>query len=319
MEIGNFCRRNRKLQSMTYNSRRQKINKLIVVVGPNASGKSEMAVAIAKRFNGEVVSADSRQVYKGMDIGSGKIKKSEMKGVAHHLLNVASPKSVFTVTRYRRLALAAIGNIQKQGKAPILCGGTGFYIQAVIDGIAIPPVKPDWKLRRELEQKTAAQLFLMLKKIDPSRAENIDTKNPRRLIRAIEIVKSTGKPVPKPKKRPLPYPILVLGIKKSERELKKLIETRTEKRIRAGMVAETARLKKSGLSWQKLEELGLEYRAAARFLQKKIDREQMIEGIKKEDWQYAKRQMTWFKKDSRTRWIKTPAQAAKLAQKYLSG
>ena len=115
-------------------------NKLIVIVGPNASGKSEIAVMIAKKFNGEVVSADSRQVYKGMDIGSGKIKKSEMKGVPHHLLDVASPKSVFTVTRYRQLALKAVEKIRRAGKIPTLCGGTGFYIQAVIDGITIPPV-----------------------------------------------------------------------------------------------------------------------------------------------------------------------------------
>jgi tRNA dimethylallyltransferase len=293
-------------------------NKLIVIVGPNASGKSDIAVKIARRFGGEVISADSRQVYKGMDIGSGKIKKSEMKGVPHHLLSVANPKSVFTVTRYRKLAMSAIKKTQKAGKIPILCGGTGFYIQAVIDGIIIPQVKPDWKLRRKLEKFSADKLFAMLKKLDPSRAKNIESKNPRRIIRAIEIIKSTGKPVPKLKKEPLPYPILVLGIKKSEKELKKSIERRTEKRIRAGMVAETARLKKSGLSWQKLEELGLEYRAAARFLQKKTTREQMIETIKKEDWQYAKRQMTWFKKDPRARWIKTSSQAIKSTQKYLS-
>jgi len=294
-----------------------KSNKLIVVVGPNASGKSELAVALAKKFNGEVVSADSRQVYKGMDIGSGKIKKSEMKGVPHHLLDVANPKSVFTVTRYRKLAMAAITKTQKVGKIPILCGGTGFYIQAVIDGIAIPQVMPDWKLRRQLEQKTTAQLFLMLKKLDPRRAKTIDAKNPRRLIRAIEIVSATKKPVPDLAKNPLSYEILMLGVKKSESALKKLIADRTRKRIKAGMAAETARLKKSGLSWEKLEALGLEYRASARFLQKKITREQMIETIKKEDWQYAKRQMTWFARDKRVNWIKTKPQAIKLVQKYL--
>lgn len=290
---------------------------MIVVVGPNASGKSELAVALAKKFNGEVVSADSRQVYAGLNIGAGKITKKEMAGIKHHLLDVASPRAVFTVTRYRKLALAAIADIQKRRKTPILCGGTGFYIQAVIDGILIPAVKPDWKLRRELEQKTAAQLFLMLKKLDPRRAKNIDAKNPRRLIRAIEIVKTTQKPVPELKKNPLSYPILIMGVKKSERELKRLIAKRTQKRIKTGMIAETARLKNSGLSWQKLEDFGLEYRAAARFLQKKITREQMIGIINKEDWQYAKRQMTWFARDKRVNWIKTKPQAIKLAQKYL--
>lgn len=297
---------------------KKRLPNLIVIVGPNASGKSNLAVNLAKKINGEVISADSRQVYKGMDIGSGKIKKTEMKGVAHHLLSIASPRSVFTVTRYRKLALKAIKKIQKQKKVPILCGGTGFYVQAVVDGIIIPKVKPDWSLRRKLEKIPAQKLFMMLKKIDPIRAKNIDAKNPRRLIRAIEIVNSTKKPVPKLKNNPLPYPIMIIGIKKNEPALKKLIAKRTEKRIKAGMIAEITRLRKSGLSWQKLEAFGLEYRAAAQFLQKKITREEMIRIINKEDWQYAKRQMTWFSRDKRINWIKTDLQAIKLAQKYLS-
>ncbi|MFZ3074531.1 MAG: tRNA (adenosine(37)-N6)-dimethylallyltransferase MiaA [Minisyncoccales bacterium] len=293
-------------------------NKLIVIVGPNASGKSEIAVMIAKKFNGEVVSADSRQVYKGMDIGSGKITKKEMAGIRHHLLDVAAPRSVFTVTRYRKLALAAIKKIQKSDKIPILCGGTGFYVQSVIDGIVIPEVKPDWKLRKNLERKTVAELFAILKKLDPRRARTIESKNPRRLIRAIEIVKTTKKPVPELKKQPLPYPILIIGIKKSETELKKLIAKRTEKRLKAGMTGEVKKLKESGLSWNKLESFGLEYRACAQFLQKKITRTEMIENIKKEDWQYAKRQIMWFKRDARVRWIKNKTQATALAKKYFS-
>jgi len=159
---------------MTHNSHKQKTSKLIVIVGPNASGKSELAVALAKKFNGEVISADSRQVYKGMDIGSGKIKKSETKGIPHHLLDVASPKSVFTVTRYRQLALKAVEKIRRAGKIPILCGGTGFYIQAVIDGITIPQVKPDWKLRQQLEKLPAEKLYSILRKLDPDRAKSIE-------------------------------------------------------------------------------------------------------------------------------------------------
>jgi tRNA dimethylallyltransferase len=293
-------------------------NKLIVIVGPNASGKSELAVKLAKKFNGEVVSADSRQVYKGLDIGSGKISKKEMMGIPHHLLSVASPRSVFTVTRYRKLALSAIKKIQRAGKLPILCGGTGFYVQAVIDGIVIPQVKPNWALRNELEKLTVNELLAMLKKIDPARAKTIESKNPRRLIRAIEIVKTTKKPVPELKKQPLPYPILILGMKRNGAELKKLIAKRTKKRLKAGMVAEVRRLKNSGLSWKKLESFGLEYRAVTHFLQKKITREQMAESIKKEDWQYAKRQMTWFLRDRRVRWIKNQRQAALCVNKYLS-
>jgi len=300
------------------NNKGGKLNKLIVVVGQNASGKSETAVAIAKKVNGEVISADSRQVYRGMDIGSGKITKKEMRGVPHHLLDVASPRSVFTVTRYRKLALDAIKKIQNSGKIPILCGGTGFYIRAVIDGIVIPEVKPNWDLRKKLEKLPVEKLFELLKKIDPRRAATIESKNPRRLVRAIEIVKTTKKPVPEIGKNPLSYEILVLGVKKNERDLKKLIALRTEKRLKSGMVEETRKLKKSGLSWRKLEGFGLEYRATAQYLQKKISRNEMIENIKKEDWQYAKRQLTWFVRDTRVKWIKDKKHALSLSKKYIS-
>jgi len=294
------------------------IKKLVVILGPNASGKSDLAVKIAKLIDGQVISADSRQVYKGMDIGSGKVTKKEMSGIPHHLLDIASPKSFFTVTRYRKLALAAINKIHKTGKIPIICGGTGFYIQSIVDGTVIPEAKPDWSLRKKLQGLPPEKLFKMLEKIDPRRAATIESQNPRRLIRAIEIVKITKKPVPEIKKDPLPYPILMLGVKKSDRELKNLISKRTKKRIKSGMIAEVKNLKKTGLSWNKLESFGLEYRAVAKFLQNKIDREQMIETIMKEDWQYAKRQMNWFSKDKRIRWIKNTIQAHKLVKKYLT-
>ncbi len=122
-------------------------NKLIVILGPTASGKSELAIKVAKKFNGEIICADSRQIYKGMDIGTGKVTKKEMKGIPHYLLDVASPERRFSVSQFRKLALEAINKIFKKGKIPILCGGTGFYIQAVVDGITIPEVRPDWRLR----------------------------------------------------------------------------------------------------------------------------------------------------------------------------
>ena len=192
--------------------------KLIVVLGPTASGKSELAVKLARKFNGEVVSVDSRQVYKGMDIGTGKVTKQEMAGVPHHLLDIASPKTRFNVSQYRKLALKAINKIFKKNKTPILCGGTGFYIQAVIDGILIPAVKPDWRLRDKLEKRGTKELFDLLKKLDPRRAKAIDKKNRRRLIRALEIVIKTKKPVPLLKKDPIPYPVLIIGVKKPPEE-----------------------------------------------------------------------------------------------------
>lgn len=293
------------------------IKKLIVILGPTASGKSELAVALAKKFDGEVISADSRQVYRGMDLGTGKITKSEMKGIRHYLLDVASPKTKFTVTQYRKLAQKAINEIFDKGKVPILCGGTGFYIQAVTDGIVIPEVKPDWSLRKKLEKKNVKELHGILKKLDPARAKTIDKNNPRRLIRAIEIVVKTKKPVPALNTNPLPYPILFIGIKKSKKELTNSITRRLAKRLRKGMIGEIKRLHKEGISWKRLEEFGLEYRYIAQYLQKKINFIEMKEKIQKESEHYAKRQMTWFLRDRRINWIKNKSTPERLVKKLL--
>jgi len=289
--------------------------KLIALIGPTASGKSELAVRLAlwlnskknkKEFgiNGaEIISVDSRQVYKGMNIGTAKISKKEMKNVPHHLLSVINPKSRFTVVQYRKLALKAMNKTYEKNKIPILCGGTGFYVQALADGIVIPKVTPDWKLRRKLEKKPAKELYRILKNLDPQRAKNIEKENPRRLIRAIEIAKKIGR-VPGFKKEPVPYLLLLIGIKKEKKELSYLIKKRLLKRLKKGMIAEVKKLKKSGLSWKRLEEFGLEYRYIARYLQAKINYAEMIENIQKESENLVKRQMVWFKKDQRICWIK---------------
>jgi len=283
---------------------KNKDKKIIVILGPTASGKSALAVKIAKKVDGEIISADSRQIYKGMDIGTGKVTKKEMHGIPHHLLDVANPKRIFNVFQYRKLALKTINNIFKKDKVPILCGGTGFYIQAVIDGIELPEVKPDWKLRKRLEKKSTAELYKILKKIDSKRAKTIDRKNPRRLIRAIEIVTKTKKPVPAFQKNPLPYLALIIGVKKSSAELKKLIKKRLLKRLKNGMVTEAKKLHKDGVSWKRLEEFGLEYRWLSQYLQKKITYKEMIEKLQKDTEHFSKHQMTWFKRDERIKWIK---------------
>jgi len=291
-------------------------NKLIVILGPTASGKSELAVKLAKKFSGEIVSVDSRQVYKGMDIGTAKVTKKERQGILHYLLDVSSPKRRFTVAQYQKLALKAIKKIQKKNKIPFLVGGSGFYIQAVVDGIVIPKVKPNWNLRRGLEKKSAPELFEMLKKLDPQRSKTIEKKNKRRLIRAIEIAKELGT-VPS---LSLPHPrfeVLMLGIKKSPEELREKIRERLLKRLKIGMVAEVKKLRKSGLSWSRLEEFGLEYRFIAQYLQKKINYQEMVEKIQKESEHFAKRQMTWFKRDKRIRWIKNYSEAENLLKKFL--
>ena len=317
-----------------------KNQKLLVILGPTASGKSDLAVELARRFNGEVISADSRQVYKGMDIGSGKITKKEMRGVPHWLLDVASPKRRFTVTQYQKLARKEIKKIWQRGKLPILCGGTGLYIQSIVDGLSIPEVPPDAKLRAKLEKLTTEKLFSKLQKLDRRRAKNIDRHNRRRLIRALEIVIKTGKPIPLIKSfnilsvipaqagihntdprfrgddKNRDIEILQLGIAQPKEKLKNLIKKRLIKRLRQGMVAEVKKLRNQGVSWKRLEEFGLEYRAIAQFLQKKITKQQMIDKIQKESEQYAKRQMTWFKRDKRICWIKNYKEVKKLTKRF---
>lgn len=295
----------------------RKFQKIIVILGPTASGKSELAVKLAKKFKGEVISADSRQVYRGMNIGTGKITKKEMEGIPHYLLDVASPKRKFSVVNFVKLARKAIKKILKKGKMPIICGGTGFYLWVLIEGIQIPKVKPDWKLRKKLEKKTEEELFQMLKKLDPKRAKKIEKKNKRRLIRAIEIAKKLGK-VPLLEKKPLPYSFLILGVKKDWKDLKKRIKKRLLKRLKIGMIEEVKKLKKMGLSWKRLEEFGLEYYWIARYLQKKISKKEMIESLERDIFRFAKRQMRYFKKYfPQTKWIKTEKEAAKLVKFFL--
>ncbi len=279
--------------------------KIIVLLGPTASGKSDLAVKLAKKFNGEIISADSRQVYKGLDIGTGKITKKEMNGIPHHLLDESDPKKIFTVHQFKTQAEKAIRKILKNNKLPIICGGTGFYIQSIVDNIKLPEVKPNTKLRNKLKNKTSEELFALLLKLDHKRAATIDPNNPHRLIRAIEIAKALGK-VPRVESKPK-YESLQIGVQTDDEVLKEMIHIRLHKRIKAGMIKEAEYLHNPqtgrGLSWKRMEELGLEYRYLAFYLQNKISEEEMAEQLNKEIWQYAKRQKTWFKRDQRIKWF----------------
>lgn len=291
--------------------------KLIVILGPTSSGKTDLSIKLAKKFNGEIISADSRQVYRGMNIGSGKITKKEMQGIPHYLLDVANPKNKFTVSQYQKLALAAIKKTHNRGKVPFLVGGSGFYIKSVVDGIIIPEVKPDWKLRKKLEKKNNKELYAMLFKIDHARAKIIDKNNPRRLVRAIEIVLKTKKHVPNLKTKSQ-FNVLEIGIKKLPDDLKKLINKRLLKRLKGGMVSEVKKLQASGLSFKRLEEFGLEYRFVAQYLQSKLTYQEMLNKIQKEHEHFTKRQMTWFKRDNRIKWVKNYKEADRLSKIFLS-
>ncbi len=288
--------------------------KIIVILGQTSTGKSDFAVEIAKLINGEIISADSRQVYKGMNLGTGKITKKEMRGVPHHLLDVASPHHVFSVTDFQKIANKKIAEIFKKNKVPIICGGTGFYIDSIVNGTIFPEVPPNEKLRVKLEKLSLIELNQYLEKLDPSRFEKIDKNNPVRLIRAIEIAQALGS-VPNFSNKTLlaenKYDVLKIGLTLPPEILKERIRNRLLFRLKKGMLREIENLHKNGLSWKRMEALGLEYRYGALYLQNlshrakadKISKEEMIEKINTESWHYAKRQNTWFKRDKEIIWI----------------
>lgn len=266
------------------------MNKVIVILGQTATGKSNLAVKIALKINGEIISADSRQIYKGIDIGSGKITKKEMQGVPHYLLDIANPKRKFTVAQFKKLADKKIKEIIKRGKTPIICGGTGFYIDAVTKGIIFPEVPPNTKLRKELEKKTTEELFKIVKKLDSKRAQNIDAKNSVRLIRAIEIIKYLGN-VPKiTAVQPL-YEFVKIGLFLPTEILQKKVTKRVKGMFKAGLLNEIKKLKRNGISEKRLKEFGFEYFHPTE------------ESVITETIKYAKRQMTWFKRDPEIKWF----------------
>ena len=280
-------------------------DKIVVVLGPTASGKSDLAVDLALKYNGEIISTDSRQVYKGLDIGSGKITKKEMKGIPHYLLDVVNPQTIFTVSQFKKKTDKIIKDILKRGKLPILAGGTGFYIQAVIDGIVFPEVKSNPTLRKSLGVEPPNELFLMLKKLDSERAKTIDAKNPQRLIRAIEIATTLGK-VPKLKSLGGATPkweVLQVGIKTEKKILDARIEKRFYKRVKVGIVKEAQRLHKKGLTYKRMKELGLAHKYIPLLIKGKISEQEFIDKSIREEQQYAKRQRTWFKRDKRINWF----------------
>lgn len=303
--------------------------KTIVITGPTASGKSDLAILLARQYNGEVISADSRQVYLGMDIGSGKVTKNEQRLAKHWLIDVASPKRIYNVTHFVRDAKKIIADIKKRGKVPIICGGTGFWIQTLIEDNTFPAVKPDFKLRKKLGKLSAKKLFTILKKKDPARAKTIDAKNKVRLIRALEICQTLGTVPKQNSKINLPAGkagiqdsnFLIIALNPDKKILEKNIETRLEKRLKKGMVAEVKHLHTNGVSWKRLESFGLEYKNVALFLQKKITREVMQENLKHEIWHYAKRQLTWLKRFEKMgasiRWITDPKDALKIIEKNI--
>lgn len=280
--------------------------RVIAIVGTTASGKTALGIKLARKLHGEVVSADSRQVYRGLNLGTGKVTRAEMRGVPHHLIDVADPRKQFTVADFVRLGRKAIDEILARGHVPIIVGGTGHYVDTLVGRMSFSEVKPDKKLRARLARLSLSALQNKLRKLDPKRYKTIDLKNPRRLIRAIEIASSSERRrLPEeatPRENMPKYSVQWIGIDLPKEKLKKKIALRLRARLKAGMLNEARKLHKAGVSWDRMHALGLEYRAMAEHLQGKTTKEQMIQKLETEIGQYAKRQRTWFKRNKDIEW-----------------
>ncbi len=276
---------------------------LVVILGTNASGKSELGIRLASHLGGEIVSADSRQIYRGLDLGSGKITPTQAGAVKHHLIDVAGLSNYFSLADYQRAAYSAIDSISRAGKRPFLVGGTGLYISAIVEGYELVDVPPNDPLRAELESLPLSQLVERLEKSDPDAASRVDKSNQRRLIRALEIAAS-GRTHTSARQRSPRYRCLQLGLTWPRDILEARIEKRLRDRLANGMIEEVVGLRSRGVSDLRLEKLGLEYRYITRYLRGELAtlddlRRELTIAIR----QFAKGQITWFKRDLRIHWL----------------
>ena len=278
--------------------------KIVVIVGATGSGKTALSLLLAERYNGEVINADSRQVYKGLDIGTEKITTDEMRGIPHHLLSIKDPRDteVYTAIDFKHDATEAIDHITRKHKLPILAGGTFFYIDSLLLKINAPDISPDPHLRAELETKDAQTLYAELETKDPRRASTIDRHNKRRLMRALEIIASIGH-VPEPMTTASPYTVLTLGISVPKDILKERLTSRAKTAVERGLIEETQRLLQEGVMEQRLREIGLEYALVLDHLQGSLSYDELLVRLGEKNWQYAKRQLVWLKRDTSITWV----------------
>jgi len=293
--------------------------KIIIICGPTATGKTSLSIDLAKKYNGEIVSADSRQIYIGLDIGSAKITTDEMGGIPHYMIDVADPREIFSVQQYTQMTNDIISEIQSRGKTAIIYGGTGMYIDSLVNGTQFPEVPPNYELRKELEKKSTSELYSLLKEKDPRRSQTIDPDNPVRLVRALEVIDTIGA-VPKIRKKSK-YRTLYIGLDTSKEHLNQRIKKRIIDRFEnEEMLQEAINLHKNGLSYERMEKLGLEYRYMARHLQGYISYQEMITQLTTKTIQFAKRQRTWFKRNKKIHWfnpINSQEEVYNLVEKFL--
>lgn len=280
-----------------------RMQKLVVLLGTNASGKSDLAIRLAKDFRGEVVSADSRQVYRRLDLGSGKISAEQAASVPHHLIDVVDVSENYSLATYQVAAYRAIDQIAAREKLPFLVGGTGLYISAIVDGYQLAEVPPNESLRAELETLALPDLVERLRSVDAEAAAHIDIRNPRRVIRAVELA-SAGFPSSAARRKQPRYECLQLGLTWPREVLAQRVEKRLKDRLASGMLEEVSRLRSSGVPDSRLHSLGLEYRYIARYLRGEYrSLDELSRELGGAIRQFAKEQITWFKRDRRIVWL----------------
>jgi len=343
------------------------MKKLIAVIGPTASGKTKLAVFLAKKFNGEIVSADSRQVYQGMDIGTGKegirpkrtktkdqrlktkdqrlkikdrleyIKQNAWreKGIPQYLLDICDPKEQYTVAQFQKDAYKIIYDIFNRGKLPILVGGSGLYIDAVLKGYQVPKTSP--RLRQELEKLSNKDLLDQLKGYDPVAYQKIDHCNRRRILRALEASIVNRRPFSEYRARKPKFNPLIIGLDLPRKKLYQRIDEKVDKRIKQGMIKEVENLLKSGITYKRLRNFGLEYRYISEYLhhlqegrpipsevkgrnssEAEKAKQEMIKNLKFKIHAFARRQLTWFRRNKEIHWLRSRQEAQKLVQKFLT-
>lgn len=291
------------------------MEKLLVITGTNASGKSGLGIELARKYGAEVVSADSRQVFTGLDLGSGKVTPEEMKGVRHHLLDVAEPNDFFSLSDYQRLAYEAIDDILSRQKKAFLVGGTGLYVNSVLDGYNLSESAPDPEIRKQVEEKTLDELIEMLKEHNPAALERVDLKNKRRVERAVEKALAGDKDENPSEKR---YETFVIGVTWPREVLYERIHERLDRRLDQGMIDEVVKLREAGATDEFLYKLGLEYRYILMYLRGEFASfDDFYETLFKEIRHLAKEQMTWFRKRKDIHWIDMTGDPVTEASRYI--
>ncbi len=303
---------------------------LIVLVGPTAVGKTELSLDLAEHFGGEIVSADSRQIYRGLDIGTAKPTSEERQRVPHHLLDITTPDHPISLAEYLHLARTAIDDIHRRGKVPFLVGGTGQYIWALIEGWEAPEVPPDEALRRRLEaeahQKGVHALYERLREQDPDAARLMDPNNLRRIVRALEVIEHTGRPFSQQRRKTPPsYDVFIVGLTRPREELYRRVDERIAGMIRSGLVEEVRRLLETGYSANLPALTGIGYRQIREYLEGRVSLEGAVQAMRRATRRYVRHQYNWFRRDDpRIHWVDMSRAGAKeriarMVEEFLAG